>query len=78
MNMQGVLSRAVGSVFGAHCLLSRALTSAIQASVGGQGQGKVSAHWQPLLLPQGPWEELWAGVQEASALRGSPSDDIGQ
>lgn len=44
MKMQGVFSRAVGSVSGAHCLLSGALTSSIQASVGGprSGQGLCS------------------------------------
>lgn len=42
MKIQDVLSRAVGSVSGAHCLHGGALTSVIQASVVGDprsGQG---------------------------------------
>lgn len=42
MKIQGVLSRAVGSMSGAHCLHGGALTSVIQASVVGDprsGQG---------------------------------------
>lgn len=77
MNIQGVLRRTVGSVSSAHYLRSGALTSVIQVSVvGAQGQDKASAHWQPLLLPQGPWEELWAG--HGRLVGSACPDDLGQ
>lgn len=78
MKMQGVLSRAVGSVSGAHCLRSGALTSAIQASVGGprSGQGLCSLA-APAAFPSPRGRALGRGAGGQCPQQADPQMTLG-
>lgn len=67
-----MLNRVMGSVSGACCLHGGALSPVVQVCVvGGQGQGKFSAHRQSLQLPRG----LWKALGEVQGVWGSPRAD---